>query len=454
MNLASRLALASVALVALVAWERTASACGGCFHEPPKTDKPTVVTDHRMLFSVGQGQSTLYDQIRYQGTPEQFAWILPITAEVEVGLSSDALFGTIDAVTQTSVLEPPMNCPTRPSGCRSSGGCSSSEATAAFDSEGKAGGAPQVTVTKREVVGPYETVQIQSKDPQALTTWLKDNGFVLTEEVRPVVEQYVRENFNFLALKLRPGSSVQSMRPVRVTSKGPSVVLPLRMVAAGTGATVGITLWVTAQGRYEPKNFPIYGIANSDLVWRWKEGASNYKEVRAAKAAAAGGRAWELESYTALDASVFGFALDDAERDPQTGRSTVSVDYPQQQGKTSEQLRDEDQRIAVGTAQGSFRVTRLRADLPKAALSEDLVLSASADQSIIALQRRPAKEEGEPLCPVWDGCETNGTAPRSEAITRSSGSCSTAGGASEHGALLAGLGFAALAMVRARARRR
>ena len=41
------------------------------------------------------------------------------------------------------------------------------------------------------------------------------------------------------------------MRPIRVTTQGASLALPLRMAAVGTGATVGITLWVVSDGRYE-----------------------------------------------------------------------------------------------------------------------------------------------------------------------------------------------------------
>ena len=78
--------------------ETEALACGGCFAPP---ENPTVVTDHRMILSVSKAQTTLYDQIRYQGDPGSFAWVLPIAGTVEVGLSSDALFGVLDQQTQT-----------------------------------------------------------------------------------------------------------------------------------------------------------------------------------------------------------------------------------------------------------------------------------------------------------------------------------------------------------------
>src|SRR5207302_6777496 len=102
--------------------------------------------------------------------------------------------------------------------------------------------------------------------------------------------------FDCLALKLIPGQGIDSMRPVRVTTMGASAVLPLRMVAAGTGSTVGITLWVIGEGRYEPQNFPSFYIPTSDLIWDWRTSSSNYTTLRAKIEADNGNKAWETES--------------------------------------------------------------------------------------------------------------------------------------------------------------
>src|SRR6516225_11885584 len=76
-----------------------ARACGGCFIRPT-SQNGTVVTDHRMIFSVSPTQSTLYDQIHYSGSPSDFAWVLPIHGTVGVGVSSDLLFSVLDQSTQ------------------------------------------------------------------------------------------------------------------------------------------------------------------------------------------------------------------------------------------------------------------------------------------------------------------------------------------------------------------
>lgn len=448
-SVAAWLLAPTLAVSALLALERPVAACGGCFHEPDP-ERPTVVTDHRMVLAVGRGKSTLYDQIRYSGNPREFAWVLPIAGEVEVGLSSDSLFGGLDALSQTEIYGPPMNCPTRPSDCSDS---SCGSATSATSFEGASAPKDAVTVTRQEVIGPYATVQIQSTDPEALTKWLTDNGYAISADVKPIVSQYVRESFNFLALKLKPGASVQAMRPVRVTSRGPSVVLPLRMVAAGVGASVGITLWTVAEGRYEPQNYPWFRVADEDVSWDWAKNGSNFRDVRTTKAAASGGRGWEIESSLELPTGTF-----PTPRPTGFGAAPLETDngYLAEGTKTSTELQAQDLAVLYdGRTQGTSRLTRMRADLAKPLLSEDLVLVAPADQALLTNRRTITRELSEPMCTVWVGCEANGSAPRSTAIARSTDHCSTSGTLLPRGTW-AGvmLGFVALAFVRRRAARR
>src|SRR5688500_12368372 len=94
--------------------ESDANACGGCF---APQENPTVVNDHRMILTISKDKSTLYDQIKYTGSPSSFAWVLPIAGTVDVGISSDLLFNVLDNQTQTRLLAPPQNCPQPPVDC-------------------------------------------------------------------------------------------------------------------------------------------------------------------------------------------------------------------------------------------------------------------------------------------------------------------------------------------------
>ena len=105
--------LAATTALLLLAWERDAAACGGCFH-PPTQVVGSNITDERMLLSVSPTHTTLYDQIRYSGNPSSFAWVLPIHGTVEVGLSADVLFDSMDVLTATQIVAPPSQCPPPP----------------------------------------------------------------------------------------------------------------------------------------------------------------------------------------------------------------------------------------------------------------------------------------------------------------------------------------------------
>ena len=82
----------------------------------------------------------------------------------------------------------------------------------------------------------------------ALTDWLTTHSFAIDPAVKPIIDAYSAEGFDFIALRLQPGQGVQQMKPVRVVSPGATPTLPLRMVAAGTGANVQITLFVIGEG--------------------------------------------------------------------------------------------------------------------------------------------------------------------------------------------------------------
>jgi hypothetical protein len=473
----NKLAFTAVAMAAALtstyATEREASACGGCFTPP---ENPTVVTDHRMILTIAKEQSTLYDQIKYSGNPAAFAWVLPISGTVDVGLSAEIVFQALDGLTATSLIAPPLNCPQPPQCDR--GNFAPTSAGESADA-GSGGG---VTVTKREVVGPYETVQLKATDANALQAWLAQNSFSVPPDVQPVINQYVSEKFDFLALKLLPGKGVQDMRPVRVTTKGASAVLPLRMVAAGTGPVVGISLWVLAEGRYEPQNFPTFAISTEEIVWDWTQGRSNYTDLRAQKTTDSGGRGWETESSTILYRQNLEGSLRRSYYNPYPGNAppadggpplsqeeqSAQIDYlpvTDEQGtvvKTAVQVREEDiATLFYGIPTATSRVTRMRADLAHAALNADLVMTAAQDQAVLPNVRQITKELGQPQCPIFsaDGCTSLGTAPRDEANARSgqsgeSFSCSTGGGSASPFWLVAGGGFLALTLARARRRSR
>jgi hypothetical protein len=456
MRLGVLLGAMGLGLVSMAITADDAHACGGCFHPP--TQDGDVITDHRMIFSVSPSQTTLYDEIEYQGNPQSFAWILPIHGQVQVGLSSDIVFAALDSATQTTIQAP--NLP--PCASCTCGDFAAPVNAGAGGSGSSSGGGGGVSVISQQVVGPYDTVQLASTDPTALTNWLTANGFAIPSDIEPIIAAYVQEGFDFLGLKLQPGQGVTAMRPVSVTSSGASLSLPLRMVAAGTGATVGITLWVIGDGRYEAQNFPNFTIAPSELTWDWSIQSSNYATIQQQTESAASFATWQTES--SLDLSPYQIEATVLEDD-------ASADYlaiPESDagdggaGETAEQVRTADlaRMFPGGDSQGSVRITRLRADLAHAALATDLALQASADQTELSNIYAVTQSVNAPVCPAVPnpcppcgegigGGTTNPASPGQQSFGCNAVPSEGAGGWLELG--LAGL--IGLSVVRARGRK-
>ncbi len=393
-----------------------ARACGGCFHPPlPPMETGSVVTDHQMIFVASPQQTTLYDMIKYTGAPSSFAWVLPIRGTVTVGLSSDTVFAALDQLTAPVINPPPYpSCPV-PANCVDCFAAGVSGSSGA----GSSGGSSGVNVLSQATVGPYDTVQLQSTNPMALSTWLTNNGYSIPADIQPIIAAYVNEGFDFLALRLAPGQGIQAMRPVSVTSAGAGATLPLRMVAAGTGATVGITLWVVSGGRLQAQNFQNFTIAPAELVWDWSLESSNYTTLQQQKETALANAAWQTE--TSLEASpyqieslvigsgvsVSSSGLSSGGINPTTEGYTDS-DGGGEGGTTAAEQRTQDLATLFPGGGQSVRITRMRADLARAALATDLVLQASADQSIISTQYQVTQAVNVPMCPNPPVCPCGG----------------------------------------------
>jgi hypothetical protein len=335
-------------------------------------------------------------------------------------------------------------------------------------------------VLSQSVVGPYDTATLHATDPNALENWLTANGYDLPAAIQPTVSAYVAGGFDFIALRLQPGVGVKAMQPVRVVTQGADLTLPLRMVAAGIGSQVGITLYVVSEGRYEAAP-PFFNgtVDDSKLVWLHATARSNYQEQAQAIMQGNGGRTWLTEysrpvpqvdmmaltpcaarssnyfgQYQSLaylylsscpclvDASAPEAATEDAQAQsdaaPQDDAQTAAVAT----GAPATPLcTGDDLGVALtGLDAASVWVTRLRAVIPASALSEhDLFLQASSSQTQVSNQHTAATYDD----PSYSPCGTN------------SGGCA-ASGSDSRGALrwVEGGALCALAAAGARRRRR
>jgi MYXO-CTERM domain-containing protein len=507
--------LAALAMLSVAAGEPDARACGGCFHGPPAPQQSvTVINDHRMVFSISTAQTVLWDQIEYSGQASEFAWVLPVKAGARIELSQDAWMASLEASTQTVIQAPVNNCGIAQSqdvGGPSGGGCMGSSANAEFaaapaeaDSGVSEDGGSPVQVITQQVVGPYDSVTVRSSQGEALNAWLQANGYDVPASVQPVIDAFTTQGFDFIALKLAPGEGVQAMQPVRVVTPGADLSLPLRMVAAGVGAHVGLELFVLSEGAYQPQNFPLATIDFSQLKWDPNNVISNYTTLAAQALATNGGKSWLVETSgpanlgggfssggnPALDTTyestcvqqtlppppscngdagggdsatvpptTDGGASDGASPSSDGGGGTTEGGSPANDAGADAAACQptvvgcDDLDVAMtGITPGNLWITRLRADLPATALSDDLVLEASPSQ----VQVPSFHQATQYTIPNYDPCSGQNQAS-SNSQQRSAGACAcrTTDAAPVGGrdlALLAVAGLGAVLSVRRRRR--
>ncbi len=383
--IACLLAAAAVGLVS-----PDARACGGCFAPPAL---PQVVTEHRMVLSLSAQQTTLWDQFRFSGRPEEFSWILPLryTDALRIAVGHDAFLAALAEASAPALPLPPYpwpRCPYNPApSCWSAS--QPGPATTQVDGDRDAGlvqdapspadaGPPPVQVLRQEVVGPFEVRVIRGDDPMALRVWLATNGYAVPAAIEPVLAHYTALSMDFLALRLRPAQGVDRIAPVRITFPGHVPRLPLRMIAAGVGDRVGLKLYVLAEGRVEAANFPNDEYVDDDFLYDWAarpwvgpdEARSLFDAAFARHRAAMGARLWLTESSDEVArGSLESFAAP-WERVLPAGAGADA-------GSLQAARPSDDLRVAFEHLGARAQLTRLRADFPGAMLDRDLELAAS-----------------------------------------------------------------------------
>ncbi len=351
-------------LLGALAAPTAAEACGGCFNPPTAVQ---VVTDHRMVLSLSRDRTILWDQFQYSGRPEDFSWILPIQNGGSVVVEeADNLFLTaVDALTAPLVTRP-----TAPLGFCPTGGLGFGSADTSAPSV--RGGANGVSVINDRVVGPYQVVTLAATDPMALRTWLTSNGYAIPAAVSPVIDHYVSQRMDFIAVRLRPSEGVTRMKPLRVIMPGYVPTLPLRMIAAGVADKVGLSLVVLSDGRVEAQNFTNAEVRDADLTYDFSNPTNPatdflnaFNRINAANA----GRAWVTESATQLYQTQIDSLMTNC-FDPNTFAPISNCTQDSRVGTL-------DTRVAFQSFGSAAYATRMRADFAATALERDLVLAAS-----------------------------------------------------------------------------
>lgn len=252
-------------IAALLAADR-ADACGGLFCASA-SPSPVDQQAERVLFEVNDDQSvTATVEVRYSGDPSSFSWIIPISEAPDfVDVGNATVFQLLDAATRPTILPPQSDfsdCPGPPMGF----GCPASPLAMNMGGESEGEGEDGVGVTEYPNVGPYTgIIVVEGTDPNVVMTFLNDNGYLVTEAMRPLFEQYTAEAQRFLAVQLMPDATVNDIVPVRFHCPAPGPVIPLRLTQVAALPEMGILVFIAGAQRYRPANYSELLIPAEDL---------------------------------------------------------------------------------------------------------------------------------------------------------------------------------------------
>ncbi len=269
------------AIVAVLASTQPARACGGFFC----TTTPVDQNAERIIFTQnGDGTVSAYVQIEYTGSAPDFSWILPLPEAIDaeaVQVPEDAMAAFTELEVATDPVFVPPDLPE----------CVLREPEVLVERVM----AQPVQVFASGEVGPYGFDVVGSEDPDALVTWLRENSYLVTEAMEPLIDLYVEEEFVFLAMKLRPDKGAQDVEPVKVTYPSERPMIPLRLTAVAANPDMAVMVWIYADRQAVPMNYAKMSIANDELTFfGWGQG-NDYRRLMGTKADEYGGQAFITE---------------------------------------------------------------------------------------------------------------------------------------------------------------
>jgi len=260
----------------------------------PAVAFPAAVTipDQQALIYFTNGTERLVVETRFAGAGTNFAWVVPLPSQPKVEAATTGLFPTLQYLFAPQILNNTPAYWLRGAvvlvgvglvwryrqvkvefnlfwflvlGCLLFILENLLLSTVSTAHRGMAMGESNtaVAVLDRQVAGVFETATVASHDPLALANWLQANGFSLATNTQPVIAEYVREGWVFVAAKVRrelAADATNTPQPLSFTFKTDRPVYPMRLTGAnnenGAGdGSLGVELYVFGPGRAAAAHF-------------------------------------------------------------------------------------------------------------------------------------------------------------------------------------------------------
>lgn len=136
-----------------------------------------------------------------------------------------------------------------------------------------------ITVLQRKVVGIFDTTTIASHDAMALQSWLAENGYSVPTNSGPVIADYVKGGWVFVATKIRRDETVPDTltpHPLSFTFSTDKPVYPMRLTGLAN-RSLSVELYVFSTMRAAAPHFRVISCSTQPwighpLLAKWTAG--------------------------------------------------------------------------------------------------------------------------------------------------------------------------------------
>ena len=275
-------------------------ACGGFFC----SFFPINQAQEQIVFRQDGKNITTMVQIAYQGEAEDFAWVLPVPGIPEVTLGNNTIFPILERATR-----PQFNLDVTGEVCESDlnrreiDGSFLPTPTSSTPGSSSSGG---VQVVETKEVGPFVIDVVKSEDPKAMSEWLTNNNYDISSRGEELITPYVEDGMNFLAVKLKSGSTTGDVQPLILKYESEKPMIPIKLTAVAAEDDMGIIVWLLGDARAVPENFLSVEPNYTQINW-WngtQGGYQSYQTLITDAMNEAGGQGFATD-YAGKDIDIF-----------------------------------------------------------------------------------------------------------------------------------------------------
>ncbi|MEZ0324561.1 MAG: DUF2330 domain-containing protein [Fimbriimonas sp.] len=170
-----------------------------CIHVGGHGKSVTTAFEHAVIvWDSKRGIEHFIRTAEFETNAKDFGFMVPTPSVPELAAADPAIFHTLDGIVDKKL-----------SMISKGATAGSADATNAFG---------EVEVLKQQTVAGYDATVLKATSAGAAETWLKENGYSVTDSAREWLDPYVKKGWSITAFKIaNVGAGHASLKPVRMS---------------------------------------------------------------------------------------------------------------------------------------------------------------------------------------------------------------------------------------------